>query len=167
MKRTVSGKYKDIIEEKENVTFDADNMTTSIPFERVPLYCIPVPGETPWIKEANRIDTPVHLTNGHSSKPKRKEPDQETTETTNGHTATSEDTMITDSVPTHEERKVKTDTENVNSNSTNGHTIPDETLGACLVKVYDDKTDGHFKLNDVVEFVGILSTTPQLTNFER
>lgn len=34
----------------------------------------------------------------------------------------------------------------------------------CLVKVYGDAVD-QFKLNEVVEFVGVLSITPQLSSF--
>jgi hypothetical protein len=36
---------------------------------------------------------------------------------------------------------------------------------SCLIKMYDED-DNPFKLNDIAEFVGILSLTPQLANFQ-
>ncbi len=39
------------------------------------------------------------------------------------------------------------------------------TSSHCLVKVYDDYTEGTFKMNQVVEFVGILGFEPLQTIF--
>ncbi len=41
--------------------------------------------------------------------------------------------------------------------------LPGEKGPACIVKVYDNADD--FKLNDVVEFIGVLSNDPAMVNF--
>ncbi|KAH7443769.1 hypothetical protein KP509_02G050200 [Ceratopteris richardii] len=135
-------------------------------WERRPLYCVPVPGENLWVKDAF---TPLDAQLPHSptcSDPitnrKRSRPEEE---------MDAEDTeMITDVTETAPDNKRSCEGADLNLETKNCHDDPcnlnmplgEKKLLPCLVKVYDG-LDADLKLNDVVEFIGVLTFDPELT----
>lgn len=146
-------------------------------FERRVLYCVPVPGEQPWVgaQVNNRGDSAAHLISGNSGTKRVREMDSmETCEA---------------SPPVPAEVKamlIRPDIERIKKANAGEHIAPDtpeqigdgevqeesieqllnfplvpETRSPCIVKLYGEMDD-NLKLNDVVEFVGMLYYAPEL-----
>eukprot|EP01116_Phalansterium_solitarium_P001207 TRINITY_DN10987_c0_g1_i2.p1 TRINITY_DN10987_c0_g1~~TRINITY_DN10987_c0_g1_i2.p1 ORF type:complete len:549 (+),score=182.61 TRINITY_DN10987_c0_g1_i2:88-1734(+) len=158
-KRLVSGKYRDCIANKpgHRVDFGASSCVT---LDRLPLLCVPVPGEAAWVEPifgADHHPTAAGAGERSSTTPKRKEPTDDADSTPSAPGAPASRAKSQSAAPSG--------TAGIPAPATH-FPLPDaRNQLACLVKVYDDKQEGHFKLNDVVEFVGVLSVTPQLTSF--
>ena len=146
-------------------------------FERRVLYCVPVPGEQPWVGEAERVDETADEEGTRGEKREREEtsmdvcpdatpaprsaamlirPDLERTKKANAEDHMAPDTP--EQIGEGEAREESID------QLLNFPLVP-ETRSPCIVKVYDD--DDSLRLNDVVEFVGLLYYSPELTAAER
>jgi len=171
--------------------------------QRMTFYCVPIPGESEWVKNVYKANSPQSVNNslGSSSNTSHR-PSKRTIDSGNDNNEEN----ITDSClsevtnnKTEEESKLNNITDNVltapvadkckvcskskvsqknstkktkveecgdkkiNSNNVNNLNFPlhlNETGHACLVKAYDDLDN--FKINDMVEFIGILSQEPSL-----
>jgi len=162
---------------KESVDVSGEIRDTLL-FERRVLYCVPVPGEQPWVgaQGNNGDDSAAHLIDGNSGKKRVREMDS--METCDGGSPT---------VPAEVKAMlIRPDIERMKKANAGEHIAPDtpeqigdgevqeesieqllnfplvpETRSPCIVKVYGEMDD-NLKLNDVVEFVGMLYYAPEL-----
>uniref|UniRef100_A0A7N6F7M5 Mini-chromosome maintenance complex-binding protein n=1 Tax=Anabas testudineus TaxID=64144 RepID=A0A7N6F7M5_ANATE len=140
------GKYKDVTE--CGVDFNSRNTVTA---ERQTFYCVPIPGESPWVKEISSSSRVVPSTSYVPSRHKR---------------SYEEDDDV-DDMDTHNGDCKRQETEAPSSQATSAShldlnfPLPGEKGPSCLVKVYDDWDS--FKLNDTLEVFGILSVSPALS----
>uniref|UniRef100_A0A8C5A2P5 Mini-chromosome maintenance complex-binding protein n=1 Tax=Gadus morhua TaxID=8049 RepID=A0A8C5A2P5_GADMO len=153
------GKYKDVTE--CGVDLDSANMVTS---ERQTFYCVPIPGESPWVKEISSCARVVPSTSYVPSRQKRSyedddEDDMDTQPQAQGTPAAAEAQGNGDSKRQETEapsgQKASSPPLDLN------FPLPGEKGPACLVKVYADWDS--FKLNDTMEVYGILSVSPALS----
>ncbi|XP_045190600.2 mini-chromosome maintenance complex-binding protein-like isoform X2 [Mercenaria mercenaria] len=172
-----SGKYKDIAECGANQTIDMDSRN-NVTMDRMTLYCVPVPGEAEWVKQSyadmSKVKTHSYPSTSTtrargkrnledetevSEEPMESQcPDAESKNGDNG--AISMETEEEKSKRQQTARKVDGLCEKPDLN----FPLPGEKGPACLVKVYDDIDK--FKVNDIVEFVGVLSVDPSLARFQ-
>uniref|UniRef100_A0A8C1XKS4 Mini-chromosome maintenance complex-binding protein n=1 Tax=Cyprinus carpio TaxID=7962 RepID=A0A8C1XKS4_CYPCA len=165
-KQVKCGKYKDITEGGQ-VDFNSRNTVTS---ERQTFYCVPIPGESQWVKEisftwtqklARVVPSTSYVPNRH--KRSYEEDDEMDTQ--------PQQMKAQSSAESHGNIEPKRqETEAPSHDSSPSHCtssldlnfpLPGEKGPACLVKVYED-WDG-FKLNDMLEVFGILSVDPALS----
>ena len=166
-------RYRDMTNFRDNEEAVQENMKHS---ERQSFYCISIPGESPWVKDCHKKRSPVACHPSTSSAPIRskrsldEEDDHENTEDKTMETSTTENKMD-DNDGQDEVKKIKpAETTSVNGTTSNGviaaqpmlnFPIPKSKGQAVICKVYNAE-DGTFKLNDLVEFIGIVSLDPQL-----
>jgi len=169
-KRTKSGKYQDFIADRPNIQIDP-NAASSEPMDRLPLFCIPIPGQSPWSKTMTYTSV-ISTQNANivqtNSKTKRKNLEEEEDTTVSMENESTKDSEINENSSQDKRRKTQQETmQSLDSNYNECYfPIPDTDGLACLVKIYDDK-EGEFKLNEIVEFVGVLQMTPQSVHFPR
>lgn len=155
-------------------------------FERRVLYCVPVPGEQPWVVEADRVNDDSETCDDDSHRGAKRERDDTGME------------LCAEEAPSAPARGfamlIRPDIERVKKTSDTDSIAPDtpeqigegevreesldqllnfplvpESRSPCIVKVYGETADS-IKLNDVVEFVGMLYYSPELgldKRFER
>ncbi|CAH1783251.1 unnamed protein product [Owenia fusiformis] len=172
-----SGKYKDIASCAAHQQVNVDS-NRNVTMERQKLYCVPIPGETQWVKNTYSSNNQSKVKPSTSSNPIRAkrsldtESDVSCDEIRGGSAATSlpnpaqtsggDVEMETDA----ENKRPKTD-ENPGGSSISApdlnFPLPREQGPPCLVKIYDDSDS--IKLNDIFEFIGVLSIDPALANF--
>lgn len=173
--------------------------------QRMTFYCVPIPGESEWVKNIYKTNSPHSVVNsiGSSSnishRPSKRaietasencEADSCLSEVTNSNNninaeeprlMVNENTVLSSnaqmvekckecskikSTQKHTAKKTKTEEngENkMNSKSSKNLNFPlsaNETGSACLVKTYENFES--YKINDMVEFIGILSQEPSL-----
>uniref|UniRef100_A0A8C5BFV8 Mini-chromosome maintenance complex-binding protein n=1 Tax=Gadus morhua TaxID=8049 RepID=A0A8C5BFV8_GADMO len=149
------GKYKDVTE--CGVDLDSANMVTS---ERQTFYCVPIPGESPWVKEISSCARVVPSTSYVPSRQKRSyedddEDDMDTQPQAQGHahngtTGRDGDALVETTISlSHSLTHSLT------------HTLCKTTLTLSVPYVYADWDS--FKLNDTMEVYGILSVSPALS----
>jgi hypothetical protein len=150
----------------------------SVLFERRVLYCVPVPGERRWVGERERatMNERAASEDAHGEKRAREEEaHMDVCADANVMTPTTGAAML-----------IRPDIERVKKASAGDRTAPDtpeqigeeevheesldqllnfplipESRSPCIVKLYGE-TDDSLKLNDVVEFVGMLYYAPEL-----
>ncbi|KAJ8025707.1 Mini-chromosome maintenance complex-binding protein [Holothuria leucospilota] len=167
-----SGRYQDVasclpnqkinIESRNNVTMD-----------RQTYYCIPVPGENVWVKEAfaekdQILSSPC--SSSTSIRGKRALDTDENKEKVTGESSSATEEMM-DSSEDSARRTVLSSGSSSEASQGIGVLNPidlnfplqGENGTACLVKIYDEKDS--CKLNDVVEIIGVLSVDPSLATF--
>eukprot|EP00897_Mesotaenium_endlicherianum_P000995 jgi/Mesen1/10897/ME000095S10230 len=150
-------------------------------WDRRPLYCVPVPGESEWVRAAHRGEGQEASTSGQAES----RGDGQGSKRQRGHEGDLEEEypdqpgaasgMETDGEPpveSSEDAAAKRPREEGGGGGGPGPAVPagfasnfplgDSGLLPCLVKVYDN-ADAELKLNDVVEFVGILTHDPELS----
>ncbi|KAK5882086.1 hypothetical protein CesoFtcFv8_020709 [Champsocephalus esox] len=132
------GKYKDVME--CGVDLNSKNTVTA---ERQTFYCVPIPGESPWVKESYASSSQARVVPSTSYVPTRQKRSYE------------EDDDDMDTQP-QKQREQHTGLQSPTEHHGNGEKAP-----PCLVKVYAE-WDG-FKLNDTLEVYGILSVSPALS----
>ncbi|KAM6923248.1 mini-chromosome maintenance complex-binding protein [Lycodopsis pacificus] len=160
------GKYKDVTE--CGVDFHSRNTVTA---ERQTFYCVPIPGESPWVKESYAGSSQARVVPSTSYAPTRQKRSYE------------EDDDDMDTQP-QKQREPHAGPQSPSEHHGNGDCkrqeteapssraapashldlnfpLPGEKGPSCLLKVYEDR-DG-FKLNDTVEVFGILSVSPALS----
>lgn len=152
--------------------------------QRMTFYCVPIPGETEWTKNVYKSSVPVsgvksfgtssNTTHRPSKRPNDLNESMEENKTsveatclsevTNSKTVELETTEMTANTTGTKKTKTKEDGDGTkianNVNSLNFPLGSHETGNACLVKIYDDFEE--YRINDLVEFIGILSQEPSL-----
>ncbi|XP_062570904.1 mini-chromosome maintenance complex-binding protein-like [Saccostrea cucullata] len=160
-----SGKYKDIAEcaKHQEINMDSDKNVT---MERQTLYCVPIPGETEWVKsgysdKAGKKSFPTSSVSSGRTKRglEEEEPRSDThmEEESEGTGRKPEDTTNKRPRPDSGEGSVPRNNTDLN------FPLHGEKGMPCLVKIYEDM-DG-FAVNDMVEFIGVLSVDPSLAHF--
>ncbi|XP_032365836.1 mini-chromosome maintenance complex-binding protein [Etheostoma spectabile] len=162
------GKYKDVTE--CGVDFDSRNTVTA---ERQTFYCVPIPGENPWVKESYAGSSQARVVPSTSYAPTRQKRSYE-----------EDDDMDDMDTQPQMQREPRTGPQSPTEQRGNGDCkrreteapssqtasashldlnfpLPGEKGPSCLVKVYEN-WDG-FKLNDTLEVFGILSVSPALS----
>lgn len=152
------GKYKDVTE--CGVDFSSSNAVTS---ERQTFYCVPIPGENPWVKEKYAGDSQARVVASTSYVPSRQKRSHEDDEDDDmdmqpqkqrePHAAAA----VTEQGPGDGRCQEAAAPPGLDLN----FPLPGERGPACLVKVYEN-WDG-FKLNETLEVFGILSVSPALS----
>uniref|UniRef100_A0A7N6AQ28 Mini-chromosome maintenance complex-binding protein n=1 Tax=Anabas testudineus TaxID=64144 RepID=A0A7N6AQ28_ANATE len=160
------GKYKDVTECGLSFRF-------AIITDRQTFYCVPIPGESPWVKEiSSSCQKPSRVVPSTSYVPSR-------------HKRSYEEDDDVDDMDTQPQKQrephsgfvcskqhsngdcKRQETEAPSSQATSAShldlnfPLPGEKGPSCLVKVYDDWDS--FKLNDTLEVFGILSVSPALS----
>lgn len=162
------GKYKDVTE--CGVDFHSKNTVTA---ERQTFYCVPIPGENPWVKESNAGSSQARVVPSTSYVPSRQKRSYE-----------EDDDMDDMDTQPQKQREPHTGPQSPTEHHGNGDCkrqeteapssqtasashldlnfpLPGEKGPSCLVKVYENWDS--FKLNDTLEVYGILSVSPALS----
>uniref|UniRef100_A0A671XWL5 Mini-chromosome maintenance complex-binding protein n=1 Tax=Sparus aurata TaxID=8175 RepID=A0A671XWL5_SPAAU len=155
------GRYKDVTE--CGVDFNSRNTVTA---ERQTFYCVPIPGENPWVKEISSSSRVVPSTSYAPTRQKRsyEEDDMDDMDTQpqkqrephSGHT----EQHGNGDCKRQETEAPSSQTASASHLDLN-FPLPGEKGPSCLVKVYEDWDS--FKLNDTLEVFGILSVSPALS----
>lgn len=166
-KRICCGLFRDIIssENEEEIDFDAPGNKT---LDRQILYCIPIPGENVWAKEAYSKMHPKELTASSAasvSRPKRSLGEGDDIGCETSVTRSDQETMDTEDASESSTKRSKCSSSDVNTtikSSILDKHIPmsSEQGTACILKVYD--LSHELKLNDMIEVIGVLSVDPAL-----
>ncbi|KAJ7566567.1 hypothetical protein O6H91_02G109100 [Diphasiastrum complanatum] len=139
-------------------------------WDRRILYCVPVPGENTWVKQAlppdSKTDVSMYMSGVAPHGEKRF---RETSSLTIGTCDMDEDDTFKENF--NEGKRMRGSTTSATScNITDAYQsfdfnmpLGEAVLRPCLVKVYDG-ADAGIKLNDVVEFIGILTFDPELSS---
>ncbi|XP_068955201.1 mini-chromosome maintenance complex-binding protein isoform X3 [Petaurus breviceps papuanus] len=170
------GKYRDIAECGPQQEVDL-NSTQTTTLERQTFYCVPVPGESVWVKEAYISASQARVSPSTSYTPSRHKRSYEDDEDMDLHPSKQKDQHTglrhTGKVGgLHgygEPKRLETEAsagQHLNSPNCTppldlNFPLPGEKGPACLVKVYENWDC--FKVNDVLEVYGILSVDPVLS----
>ena len=154
-----SGRYRDTVEcgPGEEVVGDTSHQLR----ERQCLYCVTPPGEAGWVMDqqarlAGERPGTVSQTNGGNKRARDGEEEEESnTEMETDSSLVPDVSKRQKSAPTSDSLKKSSGPANLNL------PLPSSKGRACIVKLYDVK-DGELKLQDLVEFVGVLSLDPSL-----
>ncbi|KAF6110046.1 minichromosome maintenance complex binding protein [Phyllostomus discolor] len=170
------GKYRDIAEcgPQQEVDLNSPRTTT---LERQTFYCVPVPGESVWVKEAYMNTSQARVTPSTSYTPSRHkrsyedddDMDLQPHKQKDQHAGARRAGNIGGLQWCSEPKRLETEASigrQPNSLSLSppfdlNFPLPGEKGPACLVKVYEDWDC--FKVNDVLELYGILSVDPVLS----
>ncbi|XP_037637673.1 mini-chromosome maintenance complex-binding protein isoform X1 [Sebastes umbrosus] len=159
------GKYKDVTE--CGVDFNSGNTVTA---ERQTFYCVPIPGENPWVKESYAGSSQARVVPSTSYAPTRQKRSYEEDDDMDTQPQKQREPHTGPQSPTEQHGNgdcKRQETEAPSSQTASAShpdlnfPLPGEKGPACLVKVYED-WDG-FKLNDTLEVFGILSVSPALS----
>lgn len=158
-----SGKYKDIAEcaKHQEINTDSENNVT---MERQTLYCVPIPGETDWVKTDYSDKAGKKGFPSSSVAPNRTKRGLEEEETSQPDTPMEEESR--EASRSEENKRPRTEVVAGSVPRTDpdlNFPLPGEKGLPCLVKIYEEM-DG-FAVNDTVEFIGILSVDPALAHF--
>ncbi|KAM4635894.1 mini-chromosome maintenance complex-binding protein [Discoglossus pictus] len=161
------GKYRDVAECAPAQELDLKSNQT-VTSERQTFYCVPVPGESTWVKKAYASSSQARASASTSYTPNRQKrsyeedddmgPRKELNTGDNRESHGSGDTKrLETQAPSIQQHTASNCSPSLDLN----FPLPGEKGPACLVKVYEN-SDG-FKVNDVLEVYGILSVDPVLS----
>lgn len=161
------GRYKDVTE--CGVDFNSRNTVTS---ERQTFYCVPIPGENPWVKERYAGASQARVVPSTSYTPSRQKRSYEEDDVdemdTQPQKQREQHSAAANPTEHHGNGDCKRqETEAPSSQAASAShldlnfPLPGEKGPACLVKVYEDWD--RFKVNDTLEIYGILSVSPALS----
>ncbi|XP_060782068.1 mini-chromosome maintenance complex-binding protein isoform X2 [Neoarius graeffei] len=161
------GKYKDVTD--CGVDFNSVKTVTS---ERQTFYCVPIPGESQWVKESYAGASQARVVPSTSYTPNRHkrsyEEDEEMDTQTQQNDVVSGPQNVSDSHRNVDSKRLETEAPSQNTSPSHcsstldlNFPLPGERGPACLVKVYNEWDS--FKLNDMLEVFGILSVDPALS----
>ncbi|XP_048747559.2 mini-chromosome maintenance complex-binding protein-like isoform X2 [Ostrea edulis] len=155
-----SGLYKDIAECSKNQEINTES-ERNVTMERQTLYCVPIPGETDWVKSGYSDKTGKKGFPSSSVTPSRSKRGLEEDNEAPLDTRMEEemDSKIEDNK--RPRRDVLEGSIPCNNPDLN-FPLPGEKGLPCLVKVYEDM-DG-FAVTDMIEFIGVLSVDPSLAH---
>ncbi|XP_026992099.2 mini-chromosome maintenance complex-binding protein isoform X1 [Tachysurus fulvidraco] len=162
------GKYKDVTDCGQ-VDFNSRKTVTS---ERQTFYCVPIPGESHWVKESYAGASQARVVPSTSYTPNRHkrsyEEDDEMDTQTQQNEEISGPQNTSDSHRNVDSKRLETEAPSQNTSPSHcsstldlNFPLPGERGPACLVKVYNEWDS--FKLNDMLEIFGILSVDPALS----
>ncbi|XP_066457454.1 mini-chromosome maintenance complex-binding protein isoform X2 [Eleutherodactylus coqui] len=158
------GKYRDVADCKPHQEVDLQSARI-VTLERQTFYCVPVPGESAWVKEMYSSSRPATVCPSTSYIPTRQkrsleeEDDNRTGCHSMQHTGDAQEKC----------KRLETDRQggqqtaeasNCSQSLDLYFPLPGEKGLACLVKVYENWDS--FKVNDVLEVYGVLSVEPAL-----
>nr|CAB3263700.1 mini-chromosome maintenance complex-binding protein [Phallusia mammillata] len=154
-----TSRYRDIVTCKEGceVMMESERNETGC---RQVLYCVSIPGETNWVKEKYKTNCKQPSSSYNATSGLKR-----------SHDDGEEETMEHDTEPVNQSNdcfankrsRLSQNSSNVTQQTlTKNHPLPDEDGPVCIVKVYDEATD--FKVNEIYEFVGVLSVDPELSS---
>uniref|UniRef100_A0AAQ5XNC6 Mini-chromosome maintenance complex-binding protein n=1 Tax=Amphiprion ocellaris TaxID=80972 RepID=A0AAQ5XNC6_AMPOC len=160
------GKYKDVTE--CGVDFNSRNTVTA---ERQTFYCVPIPGENPWVKEiSSSCLTEARVVPSTSYAPSRQKRSYEEDDDMDTQPQKQREPHAGPHSPSEHHGNgdcKRQETEAPSSQTASAShldlnfPLPGEKGPSCLVKVYEDWD--RFKLNDTLEVYGILSVSPALS----
>uniref|UniRef100_A0A3Q1AUK7 Mini-chromosome maintenance complex-binding protein n=1 Tax=Amphiprion ocellaris TaxID=80972 RepID=A0A3Q1AUK7_AMPOC len=160
------GKYKDVTE--CGVDFNSRNTVTA---ERQTFYCVPIPGENPWVKEiSSSCLTEARVVPSTSYAPSRQKRSYEEDDDMDTQPQKQREPHAGMKIPSEHHGNgdcKRQETEAPSSQTASAShldlnfPLPGEKGPSCLVKVYEDWD--RFKLNDTLEVYGILSVSPALS----
>ncbi|XP_029961871.1 mini-chromosome maintenance complex-binding protein [Salarias fasciatus] len=161
------GKYRDVTE--CGVDFNSSNTVTS---ERQTFYCVPIPGENPWVKEKYAGDSQARVVPSTSYVPSRQKRSHEDDEDDDMDTQPQKQREPHTGPHSQTEQHGSSDCKRQETEAPSGPAasasqvdlnfpLPGERGPACLVKVYENWDS--FKLNEMLEVFGILSVSPALS----
>ncbi|KAI7805248.1 mini-chromosome maintenance complex-binding protein [Triplophysa rosa] len=163
------GKYKDVTDCGQ-VDFNSRNTVTS---ERQTFYCVPIPGESQWIRNSYAGTSQARVVPSTSYAPNRHKRSYEEDDDMDTYPQKMKDLNqgaqgSASSYRNTESKRQETEAPNQNSSPSHctssldlNFPLPGEKGPACLVKVYEDWDS--FKLNDMLEVFGVLSVDPALS----
>ncbi|XP_011785697.1 PREDICTED: mini-chromosome maintenance complex-binding protein [Colobus angolensis palliatus] len=170
------GKYRDVAEcgPQQELDLNSPRNTT---LERQTFYCVPVPGESTWVKEAYVNANQARVSPSTSYTPSRHkrsyeddddmdlQPNKQKDQHAGARQAGSVGGLQWCGEPKRLETEASTGQQlnslNFSSPFDLNFPLPGEKGPACLVKVYEDWDC--FKVNDILELYGILSVDPVLS----
>ncbi|XP_059214724.1 mini-chromosome maintenance complex-binding protein isoform X2 [Centropristis striata] len=162
------GKYKDVTDCA--VEFNPMNTVTA---ERQTFYCVPIPGENPWVKESCAGSSQARVVPSTSYAPTRQKRSYEEDDDMDDMDTQPQKQRETHTAPQSQtEQHGNGDCKRRETEAPSNQTapashldlnfpLPGEKGPSCLVKVYEDWDS--FKLNDTLEVFGILSVSPALS----
>lgn len=161
------GRYKDVTE--CGVDFNSRNTVTA---ERQTFYCVPIPGENPWVKESYACSSQARVVPSTSYAPTRQKRSYEEDDMDDMDTQPQKQREPHSASQGHTEQHGNGDCKRQETEAPSSQTasashldlnfpLPGEKGPSCLVKVYEDWDS--FKLNDTLEVFGILSVSPALS----
>ncbi|XP_074089619.1 mini-chromosome maintenance complex-binding protein isoform X1 [Macrotis lagotis] len=170
------GKYRDIAECGPQQEVDLNSAQTTT-LERQTFYCVPVPGESAWVKEAYVSASQARVSPSTSYTPSRHKRSYEDDEDMDLHPSKQKDQYtglrhtgkVGDLHGYGEPKRLETEASagqhltspNCTPPLDLNFPLPGEKGPACLVKVYENWDC--FKVNDILEVYGILSVDPVLS----
>ncbi|KFW84765.1 Mini-chromosome maintenance complex-binding protein [Manacus vitellinus] len=169
------GKYRDVAECGPQQEIDL-NSSQTVTSERQTLYCVPVPGESAWVKEISflTLASQARVSPSTSYTPSRHKRSYEEDEDMDLHPSKQKEQHMGNSsgADIHgcvEPKRLETEapaghhliSPNCSPPLDLNFPLPGEKGPACLVKVYESWES--FKVNDVLEVYGVLSVDPVLS----
>uniref|UniRef100_G1NFW4 Mini-chromosome maintenance complex-binding protein n=1 Tax=Meleagris gallopavo TaxID=9103 RepID=G1NFW4_MELGA len=165
------GKYRDVAECGPQQEIDM-NSSQTVTLERQTFYCVPVPGESAWVKEAYISASQARVSPSTSYTPSRHKRSYEEDEDMEQHPSKQKEQHMGSGGDSHgcgEPKRLETEASaghhlispNCSPPLDLNFPLPGEKGPACLVKVYESWDT--FKVNDVLEVYGILSVDPVLS----
>uniref|UniRef100_A0ABM0LV56 Mini-chromosome maintenance complex-binding protein n=1 Tax=Saccoglossus kowalevskii TaxID=10224 RepID=A0ABM0LV56_SACKO len=167
-----TGRYRDIAECLPHQHIELES-TRNVTLDRQTLYCVPIPAETAWVKQAFSRTSQAKVTPSTSyniSRPKRSLDSEVGVSGNTTNLLNSGNSIANEEVATMETEGESSENKRSRTYEESGTTtastpnlnfpLPNEEGPACLVKIYDGFDN--FRVNDVVEFIGVLSIDPAL-----
>ncbi|XP_062927995.1 mini-chromosome maintenance complex-binding protein [Mobula hypostoma] len=163
------GKYKDVAEcgHQQEIVLDSPKCAT---LERQTFYCIPVPGESEWVKEVYASANQARGNPSTSYTPSRHKRSYEEDEDMEMHPPKPKEQCAAGCSASQGcgdakrlEKEAPAGHQNLSNCTTSidlNFPLPGEKGPACLVKIYEDWDS--FKVNDMLEVYGVLSVDPAL-----
>ncbi|GAB5355528.1 hypothetical protein AAMO2058_000213300 [Amorphochlora amoebiformis] len=159
-----TAKYQDVVDIPAGC--DISIGQNSITYSRLPLFCIPIPGESKWVHRAlgNKMSQQIQSKDGKQrDKRKRSEVARSTPEKSH----VPRITKMKRGRPGESKFEDLAPMDEVDYTSRKGSSTADPHIWnlqkGVMVKMYDTES-GKFKVNDVVEFVGVFSASPLLAD---
>ncbi|NXF84536.1 MCMBP protein, partial [Sclerurus mexicanus] len=167
------GKYRDVAECGPQQEIDL-NSSQTVTLERQTFYCVPVPGESAWVKEISFFASQARVSPSTSYTPSRHKRSYEEDEDMDLHPSKQKEQHMGNNSggDIHgcvEPKRLETEppaghhliSPNCSPPLDLNFPLPGEKGPACLVKIYESWES--FKVNDVLEVYGILSVDPVLS----
>ncbi|MEJ1273765.1 minichromosome maintenance complex binding protein [Cricetulus griseus] len=157
------GKYRDVAEcgPQQELDLSSPRSTTA---ERQTFYCVPVPGESSWVKEIS-FSEPRHKRSYEDDEDMDLQPNKQKDQHAGAQQAGGLGGLHWCGEPKRLETEASSGQQlsslNLSSPFDLNFPLPGEKGPACLVKVYEDWDC--FKVNDVLELYGVLSVDPVLS----
>ncbi|KAG8435803.1 hypothetical protein GDO86_013662 [Hymenochirus boettgeri] len=158
------GKYRDVAECTPPHEVDLNSQQT-VTSERQTFYCVPVPGESTWVKESYNSSSQARACASTSYTPNRQkrsyEEDDDPGSLNTGGVCPSHGSSEPKRLETEAAGRQQNKPPNCSPTLDLNFPLPGEKGPACLVKVYEGWDS--FKVNDIIEVFGILSVDPVLS----